>query len=975
MKRGTDFASLAVAVLRQADGLLAQWLPGGVVRGHEYVCASVAGGAGRSLSVNLKTGQWADFSADLKGGDLISLYSAIHGLNNGQAARELAAQLGFDSSIPAPPPGPTPGQPAAKRKSMWRPVVPVPEHAPPPDFKHWHYAAPHSTWAYRRDGVLYGHVVRFTTSDGGKEVLPLTWCVDEGDDRGTMRWHWKQWEEPRPLYLAAGALRGWPVVLVEGEKCAQAGHALLGDAFDFVSWPGGSKAWSKCDWSWLAGATVMLWPDADSKRVPLTAAEREAGTDPESRPYLPTRKQPGMAAMVGIGTILQATQRCSVTLCPIPAPGQVADGWDIADAIAEGWDAARVRAFLESAKPFVVDDDAAARDAGQRRENSPSPGDTSTADHEPRDRFKLDDRGVWHFETDQEGNSKKPHFVCSPLRAISRVRDVSGKSWGLELEFTDPGGTIRRWVMLARLLASDGAELRAALLDQGVVIPSNSKSRNLLPVYLQTRQVDAFARTVTRIGWHAGAFVTPTETLQRADAAERIVLQSEGAPDNHLVQKGTCASWRTIANLARGNSRLVFGIALAFAAPLLRASRIDSGGFHFRGSSSTGKTTILRVASSVFGAPDTFMQRWRATDNSLENLAAVYCDLLLALDELSQLDPRVAGDAAFLLANETSKARSSKTGAPRPRQTWKLLFISSGEVSLATHMASAGKQIRAGQEARIADIPAEVEDGSVFEELHGHVGSGDFAERLESLTARHHGVVGHVWLQWLVENASRLARLVGERIEALTEEFATQDFAGQARRVARRFALVALGGELATEVGLTGWNTGEATKAARKCFSDWLAGRPGGAGNTEMAAMLGQVRRWFALNGAGRFTYWHRAVDDRSPDKGLRAGFKRLIGPTGRDIQDDSAHVAEYGLHAPSETAAEGTTTTYFCFPEVFDSEICQGFDPLAVRRLLRDRGFLAPDRGRPFDCTPRIPGLGPTRCYRILPTIFAGDD
>ena len=391
-----DFASLGAALLHQADGLMAQWLPGGVVRGHEYVCASVAGGAGRSLSVNLKTGQWADFSADLKGGDLIGLYGAIHGLNNGQAARELAALVGFDSSIPATPPGPTPGPAAAKRKSMWRPVVPVPEHAPPPDFKHWHYTSPHATWAYWRDAVLYGHVARFTTSDGGKEVLPLTWCVDEGDDRGTMRWHWKQWEEPRPLYLAAGALRGWPVVLVEGEKCAQAGHALLGDAFDFVSWPGGSKAWSKCDWSWLAGATVMLWPDADSKRVPLTAAEREAGTDPESRPYLPTRKQPGMAAMVGIGTILQATQRCSVTICPIPAPGQVADGWDIADAVAEGWDAARVRAFLESAKPFVVDDGAAARDVGQAcaRSSGSAPAGAGHDDRAWRAHLLTNDKGA-----------------------------------------------------------------------------------------------------------------------------------------------------------------------------------------------------------------------------------------------------------------------------------------------------------------------------------------------------------------------------------------------------------------------------------------------------------------------------------------------------------------------------------------------------------------------------------------------------
>lgn len=84
-----DFASLAAALLDRADQVVADWLPGGAVCGQEYVCGSLSGGKGESCSVNLRSGAWADFASDDRGGDLISLYAAVSGLNNGQAAREL----------------------------------------------------------------------------------------------------------------------------------------------------------------------------------------------------------------------------------------------------------------------------------------------------------------------------------------------------------------------------------------------------------------------------------------------------------------------------------------------------------------------------------------------------------------------------------------------------------------------------------------------------------------------------------------------------------------------------------------------------------------------------------------------------------------------------------------------------------------------------------------------------------------------
>lgn len=367
-----DFASLNGALLDRAETLVPQWLPGGKRVGAEWVCGSLSGGAGRSFSVKLSTGVWADFSGDERGGDLISLYAAIHGLTQLEAARQIMRDLGWASasnsarsSAPAPatqprrgPPEPPPSdEQGGARKSLWRAITPVPAHAPEPTFAHWSRKPADlvGTWAYRLGGELYGYVVRFQTSDGGKDIMPHTWCVDESDGRGTQRWHWKQWDEPRPLYVACEALDAddaRPVVLVEGEKCAQAGHALLGDKYRFVTWPGGSKAFAKACWGWLRGLPIIMWPDCDAKREKLTAAEREAGLDEATKPYLPEARQPGMAAMLGIAGVLRG-MGCTLSMCPMPAPGTIPDGWDIADAIASGWDAATVEVFIRGAKPLA----------------------------------------------------------------------------------------------------------------------------------------------------------------------------------------------------------------------------------------------------------------------------------------------------------------------------------------------------------------------------------------------------------------------------------------------------------------------------------------------------------------------------------------------------------------------------------------------------------------------------------------------
>jgi predicted P-loop ATPase len=398
-RRPIDFVGLAAALLDRVESLLPRWLPAGIERNARWYVGDFDGSPGESANVNMRTGQWIDNASpdEDKGGDLTSLYARIRGLSNAEAARELIRDMGWGpvqasahhdeparrpaDRRPEPPPdalpGTDPSESPRRRKSTWRPIAPVPPKTPPPkrflfsfhDKKRgeWIELEAARTWSYDFEGEHYGYVARFerVNSDGEtvKDTVPFTWCVDESDGRGSMRWHQKQWEPPRPLYVPATLLSGdpsrVPVVVVEGEKCAEAGHRLLGHEFDFVSWPGGGNSWSFAAWRWLMGRTVYLWADCDAQRERLTKAEREAGVDPASKPLRPENKQPGIKTMVHIGALLMAEHGCTVYSCNIPKPGEVAEGWDIADAIAEGWDADRARAFIRSARVFEPPQDEA----------------------------------------------------------------------------------------------------------------------------------------------------------------------------------------------------------------------------------------------------------------------------------------------------------------------------------------------------------------------------------------------------------------------------------------------------------------------------------------------------------------------------------------------------------------------------------------------------------------------------------------
>jgi predicted P-loop ATPase len=196
-----------------------------------------------------------------------------------------------------------------------------------------HYT-PTAVYPYHHsDGRVIGYVLRVEIK--GKKLTPLVlWC--ENTETGELTWCHRPFAAPRRLYnLPAFAARpDAQVLVVEGEKCAEAGKRILPKAV-VTTWQGGGKAAGKSDWSPVRGRDVLIWPDAD----------------PE-----------GLDAAHEAASLAKAAGASRVRI--IAPPADKPKGWDIADAEAEGWTRADVVAFAR----------AEAREAGQtHRTPDPEP--------------------------------------------------------------------------------------------------------------------------------------------------------------------------------------------------------------------------------------------------------------------------------------------------------------------------------------------------------------------------------------------------------------------------------------------------------------------------------------------------------------------------------------------------------------------------------------------------------------------------
>lgn len=218
------------------ESVLGYLFPAGFAepKGRVFYIGDARGTRGESLNVQLQgpnAGLWYDFSTG-EGGDIFDLWREARGIHDFKAALKDAAEfVGAVETVPRRMP---------KRKPSAKTCEGTPTH----------------TYQYRdANGTIIAEVDRFEwiREDGTRGKAFRPWDARQRAYRAP---------EPRPLYALQSIASAPEVVLVEGEKCAD---ALLGCNIDATTAMGGSNApIEKTDWSPLAGRKVLIWPDNDA---------------------------------------------------------------------------------------------------------------------------------------------------------------------------------------------------------------------------------------------------------------------------------------------------------------------------------------------------------------------------------------------------------------------------------------------------------------------------------------------------------------------------------------------------------------------------------------------------------------------------------------------------------------------------------------------------------------------------------------
>lgn len=547
-----------------------------------------------------------------------------------------------------------------------------------------------------------------------------------------------------------------------------------------------------------------------------------------------------------------------------------------------------------------------------------------------------------------DGGENGPTTVASKIDVLAQTRDDLSSSWGLLLRWNDSDRHEHRWAMPMSLLASDGGEIRATLLDRGCYLGTSPKAKTKLLDFLAAVKTETRARAVERVGWTEEAFALPDRTIGE-NSGRYVIYQGPAAFDHQYRSSGDLKDWQdAVAKYGVGNSRIAVSISAAFAGPLLDLISEEGGGLNLLGPSSIGKTTALNAGASAWGPPG-FVRQWRATSNGLEGVATQHNETFLCLDELGQLDPKEAGSVAYMLANGMGKARANRSGALKSPAHWRIMFLSSGEIGLAdlAKQDGRGRRSAAGQQVRILDVEADAGAGlGIFEALHGLTSAELLARTIKDGAATYYGTAGPAFVEAVCKRRDAVAGALRKGIDGFVADHLAKGSDGQVARACRRFGLIATAGELAARCGVLPWDAGEATRAAATLFTRWVEGR-GGAGAAEDREAVAKVRAFLEAHGASRFEPIDRDIETVDLRIINRAGFWRN---------------------------ADGDRE-YLILPEVWKNEVCAAMDAKRVARVLADRGALATDKENKPTIPTRLPGLNVVRCYVVNASIFGDQD
>ena len=221
---------------------------------------------------------------------------------------------------------------------------------------------------------------------------------------------------------------------------------------------------------------------------------------------------------------------------------------------------------------------------------------------------------------------------------------------------------------------------------------------------------------------------------------------------------GTWEEWLGIVEILRDHPLAMLAIYASVASVLQHIVKCSNYAVDWSNETSSGKTTALRVAASVWGYPaddddEGFIYSWDTTKVWVERAAGFLHSLPLILDETKRVkNPKRVADTLYDFCSGKGKGRGTLQGVDKIL-TWNTVLLSTGEQRLTSFTNDGGTRARvlALQGAPIAGPArtAGIVANTVRGRLYGHY--GHLGRKVVEYLVFHHGI----WDQFRAEFEKR----------------------------------------------------------------------------------------------------------------------------------------------------------------------------------------------------------------------------
>lgn len=525
-------------------------------------------------------------------------------------------------------------------------------------------------------------------------------------------------------------------------------------------------------------------------------------------------------------------------------------------------------------------------------------------------------------------------------------------------------------VRVNNLLGDRNVEF-ARLQKIGANLLNSGAQKELIARIEAARRAPKSFSVATTLGWHGLAFVFPDGVVPKGWSDVEIYLDDDHADIyRRFRSRGTRAGTTQLFALFVGNSRLMFGAALACVGPLAPVIIPEHVAAQFLGEYGEAKSSGAAAISSIYGGDPDPNHRlgsgtsWKNTDFALEKYAAAYNNMVLFLDEADSAegdDPKATANALLKAIKDISGGKGKGRGNDPEVRTSYTPLLSTSNVSVPQMLKLTRRRVDDFSYIdRLFDIPPPAGGYGFFENLHGFSNLTAFRDRLVDLARLHYGLAGraYVWhvAHALRDNRDEFVAFLKERRQQYLRAVAHMTAPGRRLlRVHGKFATIYAAGCAAIRFKILSFTEADLLEAVMSCERDHLA---------FIAKELGGVYAFGASQSA--------AAAPRTPYEALRAYVNGPLAKTFINLRTPGASVPPGHMHASASgylglyRGNREIWLSYACFERIAGGKVAAQalMAELLAKQLIASEGR---GQGRSFSVKRDILGLGRVRVITLL--------